>query len=120
MDQKTVQASLEVVYAKWKASLLFTEEEAGNLSPPMLLHVTEDYSRAERRILLLGQETKGWEWDRTLQYKKTHPTWTYPHAWPFQEIYSCYDFRANPDFIEALCWGYREFRFGLGTAGAAR
>ena len=120
MDEKTVQSRLEALYATWKAALQFTKEECGNLSPPLLLHVTEDYCQAVRRILLLGQETKGWEWDRTLQDKTKHPTWTYPHSWQFQEISSCSDFRANSDSIEALCWGYREFAFGLQQPELAR
>lgn len=113
MDQGAVQARLEALYARWKAMLLFTDEEGSNLSPPLLLHVTEAYCRAERRILFLGKETKGWDWDSTLHDKRVHPKWTFPRAWPFQEVRTCTDFRANKDSVEALCWGYQEFKFGL-------
>ncbi len=112
MDQKTLQARLEALYADWKATLKFTNEEANSLGSPLLLHVTKDYCLAERRVLLLGQETYGWQWDNKIQDKTTHPRWTYPHPWKFRDIYSCGDFQTNADSIEALCWGYREFKFG--------
>ncbi len=110
--QKDLQARLEALYTSWKATLQFTNEEAGSLGSPMLLHVTKDYCQAEQRVLLLGQETYGWQWDSKLQDKATHPRWTYPHPWEFHDIYSCGDFQTNVDSIEALCWAYREFKFG--------
>ena len=61
---------------------------------------------------MFGQETYGWQWDSKIQDKTAHPGWTYPHPWRFQDIHSCSDFQANADSIEALCWGYQEFRFG--------
>ena len=80
MDQKALQARLEALYADWKATLQFTKEEANSLGSPLLLHVTKDYCLAERRVLLLGQETYGWQWDNKIQDKATHPRWTYPHS----------------------------------------
>ena len=67
MDQQVVQNRLEDLYANWKTTLRIDGEEAGNLSPPLLLYVSETYCRAKRRILLFGQETCGWEWNRNLQ-----------------------------------------------------
>jgi hypothetical protein len=112
MEQADVQARLEALYTDWRAALRLTENEADCLGSPLLLHVTEAYCSAKRRVLLLGQETYGWCWDSKLQDKTDHPKWTYPHPWKFQDIYSCSDFRTNADSIEALCWGYREFGFG--------
>jgi len=112
MDQQTVQTRLEALYADWKAALQFTKEEADSLGSPLLLQVTKDYCQAKHRVLLLGQETYGWQWDSKLQDKAEHPKWTYPHPWKFRDIYSCSDFRTNEDAIKALCWGYREFEFG--------
>jgi len=107
MDQHDVQTNLETLYADWKATLRFGKDESDSLSPPLLLCLTEEYCRAERRIVFFGQETFGWKWNSALQ--KDYPI--YPHAWPFQDINSCSDFPANPGSIEALCWGYREFQF---------
>lgn len=114
MDQEAVQTKLEALYADWKEALrcTFTMEEANCLGAPLLLHVTKEYCLAKRRVLMLGQETYGWQWDSKLQNKADHPTWTYPHPWEFRDIYSCSDFQTNPDSIEALCWGYKEFKFG--------
>jgi hypothetical protein len=107
MDQQDVQTKLETLYADWKARLHFSKDESDSLSPPLLLRVTEEYCRAERRVLLFGKETFGWNWNGQLQ--KDNPM--YPHAWPFQNVNSCSDFLANADSIEALCWGYGEFQF---------
>jgi hypothetical protein len=60
MDRHTAQIKLQALYADWRGTLRFTKEEADSLSPPLLLHLNEEYCRAERRILLLGQETRGW------------------------------------------------------------
>jgi len=85
---------------------------ANSLGSPLLLHVTKDYCLTERRVLLLGQETYGWQWDSNLQDKAAHARWTYPHPWTFNDIYSCSDFQKNADSIEELCWAYRQFEFG--------
>lgn len=108
MNQQVVQSKLEQLYRQWKTTIQVDKDEVGNLSPPLLLHVTEEYCRAPRRVLVFGQETHGWEWNSDLQL--TYPG--YPNPWPFRDIYSCGDFIENPDSIEALCWAYREFKFG--------
>jgi hypothetical protein len=107
MDQHIIQANLSAQYTKWKNTIRFSKEQAEQLSPPLLLHVTEDYCRAEIRVLLLGQETKGWEWNS--KKRKCFPL--YPHDWPFRDISSMQDFLSNEDSVEALCWSYREFNF---------
>jgi hypothetical protein len=96
--------------------LRFSNEESSSLSAPLLLNITEEYCRAERRVLLIGQETLGWHWNSDLQIN--YPR--YPHAWKFGDIRSCTDFLANPDSIEALCWGYREFQFAAYQPGTSR
>jgi hypothetical protein len=87
VESHEVQIQLEALYADWKATLRLSKEEAASLSPPLLLHVTDDYCRAEQRVLLYGQETYGWGWDSQLQ--ATYPA--YPHAWRFRGIHSCSD-----------------------------
>ena len=108
MDHQEMQRRLESLYSDWKAALRFTVEEAHSLVPPFLLYVTDDYCRAERRVLVYGQETGGWGWDSREQAKRSAD----PDAWRFQDIWSCYDFLTNQDSVEALCWAYREFNLG--------
>jgi hypothetical protein len=108
MDYHEVQKKLEALYSDWKATLRLSDEEADSLFPPYLLSVTEDYCRADRRVLVYGQETGGWGWDEAEQAKRS----SNPNAWMFQDIWSCRDFLTNPDSVAALCWAYREFQFG--------
>jgi hypothetical protein len=103
MDRQTTQTRLEALYADWKGTLRFSKEEADSLSSPLLLDITEEYCHAYRRVLVLGQETKYWEARRDPAD---------PNPWIFQDICNCSDFLTNSDSIEALCWAYREFKFG--------
>ena len=107
MDRQLTQTKLESLYADWKSTVQFSTDEARNLSAPLLLNVTEEYCQAERRVLFIGQETFGWSWNSDLQ--NAYPR--YPNAWRFLDVNSFRDFLANPDSIEALCWGYQEFQF---------
>ena len=70
MDYREVQKKLEALYSDWKATLRLSDEEADSLFPPYLLSVTEDYCRADRRVLVYGQETGGWGWDEAEQAKR--------------------------------------------------
>jgi hypothetical protein len=116
MDQQETQTKLEGLYTAWKATLQFSAEEARSLSAPLLLKITEEYCRAEQRVLFIGQETLGWHFDGNLQ--ATYPR--YLHAWRFRDIHSCNDFLANPDSIEALCWGYQAFQFAAYQPASSR
>jgi len=107
MDQMIAQSELSLLYTKWKETLQFSKEQAETLSPPLLLHITEGYWHAEKRILVLGKETFGWEWTSELRTK--YPA--YPHDWRFQDIESMQDFLSNEDAVDGLCWGYQAFDF---------
>lgn len=100
---------LEALYTDWRSAIRFSKDEADSLGAPLLLRLTDDCCIAKRRVLLLGQETYGWQWNSKLL---DNPKWTYPDPWRFSDIYSCRDFQVNVDSIEALCWAYREFKFG--------
>ena len=94
MNGQEMQRRLELAYADWKRSLHFEEPTALQLSPPLLLSVPPVYTNAKRRILFCGQETYGWDWTSNQRTNRTMQ-----------------DFLANPDAVEALCCGYRQFDF---------
>ena len=107
MKADQLQRELEVVYSEWKASLRLQTSEASQLSPPLLLSISEAYTSAKRRLLFVGQETYGWGWTRNLQEKFPK----YPRAYLYNDITSMKDFIEDSQSIDALCWGYREFDF---------
>ena len=104
MQRESVQDELAALYQDWRAGLDSSKQVDG-LSPPLLLSVSDDYCQAERRIVVFGQETKGWQWNRNL--RKDFPK--YPLDFPYEDLYSMRDFVTQPDSVDALCWGYREF-----------
>ena len=107
MDRAAAQAKLLKVYHNWKKDLKVSPENASEFSPPLLLGVTEEYCRAQTRVLIIGQETFGWDWTSELRTK--YPN--YKNDWPFADLNSMQDFITNDDAIEALCWGYEQFEF---------
>lgn len=76
------------------------------ISPPLLLHVTEEYCKAKIRVLVYGQETLGWEWNRKSL-----------SDWPYTDLNNFSDFVSNDDSVIGLCWGYREFAFSQRNPG---
>jgi hypothetical protein len=106
MHADQMELKLKAVYSKWKTHV-HLEEEALQLSPPLLLSVPQAYTVAKRRIILSGQETYGWKWGHDL--RTLYPE--YETEYPFKDICTMKDFVTNEDSIEALCWGYREFDF---------
>jgi hypothetical protein len=109
MNRKNVQAELHSAYSEWRETLRLNLENGGDLSSPLLLSVTEDFCNAERRIMVFGQETFGWEWNSNL--RKNYPN--YPEEWPYEwNVQSMADFIHIKDSVEGLCWGYEQFKFG--------
>ena len=107
MDQIKAQNALQILYKNWKNSLRLSEQELCNLGAPLFLNITKKYAKSAKRVLVLGQETAGWEWTRNLRVN--HPR--YPLDYPYQDILSMGDLVDNHDAVEALLWGYREFAF---------
>jgi hypothetical protein len=107
MNGQEMQRLLELAYADWKRSLHFEEQTAAQLSPPLLLSVPPVYTNAKRRILFCGQETAGWDWTSNLRTE--YPR--YEVDYPYRDNRTMQDFLANPDAVDALCWGYRQFDF---------
>ena len=107
MPKSNTQQKLEETYDRWKAGLKIDSGEASHISPPLLLSVTDSFEKAQRRILFVGQETYGWDWDKDL--RKRFPD--YPSDYPYEDTRNMHDFLNQPQSVEALCWGYREFAF---------
>lgn len=107
MNGEEMQEQLQAIYVDWKRSLRLGDDVAGQLSPPLLLSVPPAYINAERRILVFGQETNGWEWTGNLRDRYS----MYQVDYPYRDVRTLQDFLDNDDSVEALCWGYREFDF---------
>lgn len=60
-----MQNELDEVYEsfKTKAKAAMPVDLADNLSAPLLLSVPERWLSSSNRILIIGQETKGWDWE---------------------------------------------------------
>jgi len=108
MKLDDVNSKLRGLYGQWKINTSFTDEQAASLSPPLLLHATDEYLSSKIRVIVFGQETTGWKWTRGLQTEFPN----YPNNWEFKDIQYMNDFLSNDDSIEGLCWGYKEFNFG--------
>jgi hypothetical protein len=107
MDRVKIQTKLNTAYDTWKAELTARQANFAGFGPPLLLSVTEEYCQAETRIIVFGQETNGWEWDKNL--RRDCPN--YPLDWEFPALNSLNDFLSTPEGVEGLCWGYHEFAF---------
>lgn len=70
------------------------------LSTPLLLSPSQTWTNSKKRILIVGQETLGWDFDSGWYYQ-----WDYPRLGTFQ------DFKGYPDAVSALIYGYQVFQF---------
>ncbi len=107
MHNNHVQEELYKAYVAWKTSLHLQENDLLQLSPPLLLSVSESYLSSKRRILLVGQETYGWDWTSDLRIRFPK----YQNEYLFENIVQLKDFIEYDQSIEALIWGYKEFYF---------
>jgi hypothetical protein len=114
MNYEDVQARLLSSYRAWKNSIHFNNEDANSLGPPLLLHVTEEYCRAEKRILVIGQETNYWGFNEDGQRYFLR----YPLGWHEDSIWSMQDFLTCDSGADALCLGYQAFNFGALLSGS--
>ena len=97
------QSELNRLYLtlKSKASAL-PEAVCRRLSPPLLLHVTPAWEQSRHRVLVVGQETRGWgEWDSP----------KFGYSWPYPQIDTFWDFLRVANSVEALVDGYRQWNF---------
>ncbi|MEO8926706.1 MAG: hypothetical protein ABI306_06030 [Caulobacteraceae bacterium] len=110
------QRALNDAYAEWKSIIPSSGLNLEEFTAPYLLNVTPGYASAERRVLIIGQESGDWDW---VKEELCKPGWDYP-PYPFADIRTLGDFIRNDDAIKALTWGYEHFRFGCAQRIAGR
>lgn len=99
VNDKT-QKTLNSLYEKFKSDICLPAALSERASPPLLLSVSDKWVNAKRRVLIVGQETLGWEW---------YPGDYFPELQTAIENFA--DFKKAPNGVEALTAGYRDFEF---------
>ncbi|ADN78370.1 hypothetical protein [Geobacter sulfurreducens] len=92
--------NLKDLYGQLKEGAFISDELAGRLSPPLLLYPTTRWKEAAVRVLLVGQETLGWDFSDGSYFK-----------WPYSEISSFKDFLTVENSVDAMMHGYKVFEF---------
>lgn len=92
--------NLNSLYSDFKETVSISDDLSDRLSPPLLLHPTERWKEAPSRVLIVGQETLGWDFDAGSYYD-----------WPYPSICSFKDFKSVPNSVEAMVYGYKIFEF---------
>ena len=98
---KKLTEKLRGMYEEYKAGLIPTSRLAKHLSAPLLLQPPDDWSHAEHRVLVVGQETLGWGVDAgEIGNEKYGP------------INTLSEFIAEDCSVDALLAQYSKFAFG--------
>lgn len=92
----TMQNQLIDAYNKLKSEHQLSDELAKRASAPLLLRVTQKWSSSTNRILVVGQETMGWN----VKAHQQQPS-----------IYSFKDFLATESSIDLMMQEYESFAF---------
>jgi hypothetical protein len=94
------QAALQSLYSGFLARASVPPGLASRLSCPLLLSIGTTWSISEQRLLLIGQETRGWAF-RSGDY----------YDWPHPPLASLADFQSYDHAVLALAHAYAEFDF---------
>ena len=95
-----MQTKLIEAYLKFKEESTLPETLQERLSAPLLLKVSNTWVKNKKRVLIVGQETLGWNFRKGQHYK-----------WPYDPISSFKDFKMIDDSINAMVHGYSFFEF---------
>ncbi|MDE2188025.1 MAG: hypothetical protein KGJ76_14990, partial [Betaproteobacteria bacterium] len=95
---------LNNLYANLKHKNLFNDDLCERLSAPLLLKIPDKWYASKKRVLVVGQETLGWE------FKKNDDEYCY-YAWPYDDISNFSQFKMIDNSIQALVEGYQKFEF---------
>ena len=98
--KEVIQSELNHLYEQFKSNVSFSSELAKRASPPLLLNVPEKWVNSTKRVLVVGQETLGWDF---------HPGDYFPEL--ETSIATFADFQSTPNSVAALTAGYRDFEF---------
>lgn len=96
----TVQQRLCQRYERFREEADIKPTFAERLSCPLLLHVSDSWLKSRFRLLVVGQETFGWNFFEGQYYQ-----------WPYPPMKSFKDFKVTPNSIEALVHGYKSFDY---------
>lgn len=102
----SIQSELNSLYEQFKNSTSLPTALAERTSPPLLLSVSETWANATQRVLVVGQETLGWDF---------HPGDYFPEL--KASINTFADFQRIPSSVRALTAGYRDFEFARHQPG---
>ncbi len=95
-----MQEQLLEQYEKLKSTVNFQGDLPERLSAPLCLYVPERWRNSESRVLIVGQETLGWNFCSGWYYD-----------WPYDPIANWQDFKHVPDSAIAMVHGYKSFEF---------
>lgn len=95
-----IQSELNSIYEEFKNQTVFPAAIAENSSPPLLLSVPEKWVKSTDRVLIIGQETQGWDFD---------PGDYFPDLKSSIKNFS--DFQKIHNSVPAMTAGYRSFEF---------
>ena len=104
--KESIQSELNSLYEQFKSNTSLPSELAERTSPPLLLSVPEKWLNSTKRVLVVGQETLGWDF---------HPGDYFPDL--KDPIMTFADFQATPNSVAALTAGYRDFEFARHQPG---
>ena len=94
-----MQEELNRVYKNFLNSAQLSEELKRRLSAPLLIRVSEKWKESKKRVLVVGQETLGWDFDP----KQT--------TGAYSKISSFSDFIKKDNSVESMVRGYFYFDF---------
>jgi len=92
--------SLKDLYSKFRNKVSIPHQLSERLSPPLLLYPTERWKNAPVKVLIVGQETLGWDFEAGSYFD-----------WPYPSICSFTDFLGVQNSVDALIYGYKAFEF---------
>ncbi|MDR6232665.1 hypothetical protein Q3H58_005073 [Pseudomonas psychrotolerans] len=95
-----MQDLLKAIYEDYKQRVSSEIQDLSVISPPLLLSVPEKWTKSKTRILIVGQETLGWDFSDGSYY-----------PWPHSPITNFEQFALYPRSVSALMQGYVEFEF---------
>lgn len=92
---------LRALYEQHKTSIQGLQDlPSGKIEPLILMDVPQGWASAGQRVLIVGQETLGWDFQPGDYYD-----------WPYAPITRLEEFLAQPASVEAMMHGYRAFEF---------
>ena len=118
LDRHEIQTALTALYTEWlDRSRSLSPDELDIITPPLFLSVTSAYCSAATRILVCGQETRGWH----QPFRRRRRGKVEGEDWPFagDDLWTLGDVLAAAEPVAAMRWGYDRFDFGSGRQNVA-